>query len=280
MILSASDVESLFDDVSNAIYLTSGGQKAVYTISHSQFGDVILKLFESGSDIQRIEREIKAMTLMAIKNTPKIFESGEITTTVGTVFYVIEQKISGTTLSEKIKIEGSLKFDEVIPYAHALLDILAEAESKNIVHRDIKPSNIMIDDAGALWLFDYGIARHLEMDSLTNTSDVMGASTPGYAPVEQFRNRKGEIDSRSDLFSVGVTLYECLTGGNPYYHNAKGPLDVLDKVENERLPKLSGFTSDGEFEDLIYELTQPTQEHRPISAADAAEWINQIMEKL
>jgi serine/threonine protein kinase len=98
-----------------------------------------------------------------------------------------------------------------------VLEALERAETVQIVHRDVKPDNIMCDGEGNFWLLDFGIARHLELSSLTPTASPFGKMTLGYAPPEQCRNVKGDIDSRADLFALGVTLHECATGRNGFF---------------------------------------------------------------
>jgi len=92
-----------------------------------------------------------------------------------------------------------------------VMEALERAERSQIVHRDVKPENIMQDSAGGFWLLDFGIARHLDLSSLTASGLPYRKMTLGYAPPEQCRNFKREIDSRADLFALGVTMHECAT---------------------------------------------------------------------
>jgi eukaryotic-like serine/threonine-protein kinase len=86
---------------------------------------------------------------------------------------------------------------------------------------------------------DFDIARHLRLESLTATAAAFGQFTWGYAPPEQCRNIKAQIDARSDLFALGVTLYECATGSNPFRKGARDPLEILSRIEGMPLPPLS-----------------------------------------
>lgn len=272
-----SSIHQLFPELTNIEFLVCGGQKHVFSSTHPEYGKLALKVFEDGYDIERVQREVRAVNSLRLESCPRIREEGIKKIGEAGFYYFLEEFIEGEGLDKKLK-SGNLTIPETIDIAFSLLKIIVDAESKSIVHRDIKPSNIIIDQEGKLWLLDYGIARHIDMDSLTNTSDVMAASTPGYAPIEQFRNRKAQIDSRTDLFAIGVTLYECLTGTNPYRVGAGNFFEILDRVETDRLPKLSGLTKDGELEELVFTLTQPRQEHRPLNAEEAFNWINDIKE--
>src|SRR5688572_8842283 len=88
---------------------------------------------------------------------------------------------------------------------------------------------------GDYWLLDFGIARHLDLSSLTPTL-ASGVGTLGYAPPEQYRNWKSDIDSRADLFAVGVTGFEAATGVHPFRDGAKSGAEVIDRIENRLHP--------------------------------------------
>src|SRR5690606_10231964 len=103
---------------------------------------------------------------------------------------------------------------DVVRLSLHTLETLAAAETANVVHRDVKPGNIISCTDGSFWLIDFGIARHLNLHSLTDSNQLWGKGTPGYAPPEQMRNAKPSIDGRSDLFALGVTIYEAASGAN------------------------------------------------------------------
>ena len=142
------------------------------------------------------------------------------------------------------------------------------------MHRDIKPVNIIVDTSGDAWLLDFGIARHLGMLSVTSTSAFMGPHTPGYAPPEQFTNSKREIDTRADLFALGVVLYECIEGSNPFIDGATGAAEVLTRVASTDLPRVTvrpGVSP--AFADLVQSMTRRPLSQRPTSARDALDWL-------
>lgn len=172
---------------------------------------------------------------------------------------------------------GPLNTTRLLRLGLHTLDALSKAEAEQIVHRDVKPQNIMLDAAGHFWLLDFGLARHLTLSSMTPTADPFGKCTPGYAPPEQFRNIKSEIDGRADLFALGVTLYECATGSNPFRHGARNVLDIFRNVETKHLVPLSlKFGSANEFRDLVATMTQKRRDHRPRTVAEALDWMMDI----
>ena len=128
---------------------------------------------------------------------------------------VFEQYIEGVTLTEKVS-KKSLNIKEGLALLITLLDLVCSLEKIGVVHRDIKPDNIICSTNGGYYLIDFGIARHLNQISLTFTHVQVGPHTPGYGAPELFQYRKKEIDSRADLFSIGVVLYEALTGEHPF----------------------------------------------------------------
>jgi serine/threonine-protein kinase len=158
-----------------------------------------------------------------------------------------------------------------------VLEALASAETVRIVHRDVKPENIMQDPAGNYWLLDFGIARHLDLVSLTPTINAFGVGTPGYASPEQFRNMKRDIDNRSDLFALGVALFECVEGVNPLRDGARDNREILHRTETRPLPQISrSVDRAGGLSQLVLAMTRVHRDHRPATAAVALQWIREI----
>jgi serine/threonine-protein kinase len=173
--------------------------------------------------------------------------------------------------------DGPLDFADALRLSGQLLATLVQAESKRIVHRDIKPENVMVDQSQNFWLLDFGLARHLDLESLTATRFQFGVGTLGYSAPEQMRNQKREIDSRADLFAVGVLLYEAVTGTNPFLAGARDQLEVLRRVEQHSLPRLQLHAdSDGAFADFVSALIQKFPSQRPRTIADALTWVLEI----
>lgn len=214
--------------------------------------------------------------LVECDRVPRVYETGSFATPIGECIWLREQRVQGTTLRTRLNA-GALDFGSVIRLGIQLLSTLAQAESKRIVHRDIKPENVMVDDSGNFWLLDFGLARHLDLESLTATRHHFGVGTFGYSAPEQMRNRKREIDGRADLFAVGVLLYECATGSNPFLVGARDQLEVLRRVEQQPLPGLQiPADRDGAFADLVAAIVQKYPTQRPRSVAEALTWMTEI----
>ena len=268
-----------FTDLNNLASLSSGGQKWVFSADHATDGDVVLKLFKpSGtpSEVELVFREMIAVQTVASDRVPEILEHGEIDTQLGRCFWFREQRIAGNDLSNVLQA-GPLNTGRLLRLGRHMLDALSKAEEEQIVHRDVKPQNIMMDATENFWLLDFGLARHLTLTSITPTADPFGKCTPGYAPPEQFRNIKSEIDARADLFALGVTLYECATGSIVFRQVARTVLEVLHNVETKPLVPLSlSFGSANEFRDLVATMTQKRRDHRPLTVAEALDWMRDI----
>ena len=176
-----------------------------------------------------------------------------------------------------MKANGKVPLKMAIEILEALLVTAVELEKNRIVHRDIKPENIIIKKTGGICLLDFGIARHLSMPSLTLTKAHFGPCTPGYAAPEQFRNLKKEIDIRADLFSIGVTIYESISGKNPFIAAGGHPLDALKRTETitPMQFEIPGDTQK-QFIGFLSILMDKFPSRRPNSAETALKWFHAL----
>ncbi|MCS7208418.1 MAG: protein kinase [Fimbriimonadales bacterium] len=158
--------------------------------------------------IARFRREARAAGSLTHPNIVTIFETEEEN---GRYFIVMEY-LEGENLRQKMDREGALPPEEAVRIATQVLDGLAHAHAKGVIHRDIKPENIHILPSGLVKITDFGIARLKHEPNLTMDGQVFG--TPSYMSPEQVQG--GAIDERSDLFSVGVILFEMLAGYKPF----------------------------------------------------------------
>ena len=240
--MDRSKFSEIFPSLSGIEELSSGGYKTVYKAVHPSHGDVVLKIIKPSQDnlelCERIKREIRSSEIVKSDHIPRIFES----CVTGDDFWIIEERIDGKTLREVLKTGKRFSLAEIYSFLETILSIIIKAEQVKIVHRDIKPENIIIGTDGKIWLIDFGIARHLDLDSLTNSNAPFAPCTVGYASAEQFRNRKREIDSRTDLFAIGVVAYEMVSGENFYVKDVRDVFQVIRKIERDPLPaiKISG----------------------------------------
>lgn len=179
----------------------------------------------------RFQQEAKALAKLDHPCIAKVYgqgvtESGEP--------YLVMEFLEGSTLAEKIASEGQQPIEEMVRISIQVCDGLAHAHARKILHRDLKPSNIMLTTAGesnlAVKILDFGIARMQENPEspslhLTKTGELLGS--PFYMSPEQAKG--GRVDERSDLYSLGATLYEALTGGPP--HVGQNPMSTLLRRE-------------------------------------------------
>ena len=155
----------------------------------------------------RFQREIK---LMASLNHPNI-AALRTAFTADNQLYMVMEYVEGTTVAQKLE-RGAIPVPDALNYIRQVLDAVSYAHKQNVIHRDIKPANMMLTPLGTIKLMDFGIARGGEDRSLTMTGTTMGSLS--YMSPEQV---KGEAtDARSDLYSVGVSLYEMVTGQRPF----------------------------------------------------------------
>ena len=277
--IDASWVQAQFPELSEIELLGKGGQKLVFAASHPTDGQVVIKLIHPAQPNEATDREILAVEVIHSSRVPRILDRGNIPVSIGQIIWLREQRIIGLTAREALRA-GPFDAGRLLRLGLHVLEALAEAERAQIVHRDVKPDNIMIDGKGDFWLLDFGIARHLNLQSLTGTGQIWGKFTLGYAPPEQCRNIKPHIDSRSDLFALGVTLYECAKGVHPFRHPPANELDVLKRVETLILPRLQlAFPEADQFCDFVEAMIQKRRDLRPSSAREALTWMQEICTK-
>ena len=252
--------------------MARGGQKIVFDGVHNSYGETVIKLYFQLNDPRSL-REIQIERDLNLSMVPKIYETGTIEYEGTETLYIIEQKVKGTELRKVL--ESGKRFSlEAVTFLEQGLEFIACIENKGIVHRDIKPENIIRADDGRIFFLDFGIARILGADSLTRTGAMMGPHTPGYAAPEQFNNLKKEIDSRADIFSLGVVTYECITGKNPFREGSINALEVLQKTETITPVQYSikGDTQ-SQFMALLGAMMGKYPSRRPRTAKQAIDWL-------
>lgn len=160
------------------------------------------------SFVERFRREARAAASLSHPNVVNIYDVGED----DTIHYIVMEYIDGKTLKERIKQEGALPIAEAVSIGEQIADALDHAHENGIVHRDVKSHNIMIGSRGRVKVADFGIARAVSSQTITHTGSVMGSVH--YFSPEQARG--GYIGEKSDIYSLGVVLYEMVTGELPF----------------------------------------------------------------
>ena len=212
--------------------LGSGGMSTVYlardeTLERSVAVKVLhQEISDQPDQIERFRREARTVAQLSHPNVVAVIDAGED----GGHPYIVFEYVDGETLKQRIERAGPLPVDEATAYAIEIGRGLSAAHSRRLVHRDLKPQNVLIDSEGRAKVTDFGIARSLEADGLTQTGRVLG--TTDYVSPEQAMGRG--VDARTDIYSLGVLLYEMLTGEVPF--TAETVVGVAMKHVNEPMP--------------------------------------------
>ena len=212
----------------------SGGMAVVYkarcTLLNRYVAVKVLRdeFTDNEEFIARFNIEAQAAASLSHQNIVSIYDVG----TEADLHYIVMECVPGITLKDYINEHGALPWETALDYAIQIASGIEQAHKQNIIHRDIKPHNIIITDEGVLKVTDFGIARALNGNTIT-VNDSMGSVH--YFSPEQARG--GYTDEKSDIYSLGVVLYEMLTGHVPF--EADSPVSVaLMHIQEEPLPIL------------------------------------------
>ena len=212
--------------------LGSGGMSTVYLARDETLDRPVAvkvmhrEMSEQPDQLQRFRQEARAVAQLSHPNVVAVIDAGED----GGHPYIVFEYVEGETLKQRIARTRALEVQDAVAYAIEVAHGISVAHSRNMVHRDIKPQNVLIDVEGRAKVTDFGIARQLEQDGVTATGRVLG--TTDYVAPEQAMGQTA--DPRSDLYSLGVVLYEMLAGDVPFH--ADSQVGVAMKHVNEDLP--------------------------------------------
>ncbi len=212
----------------------AGGMGQVYKVLDREVGQSLaLKLAEPGTlraaGLKRFRRELVLARQAAHPNVCRVYDLGE---SAG-VHYISMEYIDGQTLRDWTQAVGRLSPYQTVKLGRQLCGGLDAIHEQSIVHRDLKPSNIMLDRSGRAVVMDFGLAYHPQSDEITAEDDVLG--TLAYLSPEQAR---GETDRRSDIYSLGLVLFEMLTGKRPPGDGGPVPMGLRDLSEGCPPPSL------------------------------------------
>src|SRR5215213_3847043 len=210
----------------------AGGMSTVYrAVDRTLEREVAIKLMHReiatySDQLERFRREARAVAQLSHAHIVGVIDAGE---DAGRPYIVFEY-VHGETLKDRIRRCGRLPIDESLAYAIEISRALGAAHAALIVHRDVKPQNVLIDPEGSAKVTDFGIARSLEEDGLTADGRVLG--TTDYVSPEQALGH--DVTGQSDIYSLGIVLYEMLVGDVPFH--GENQVAVAMKHVREELP--------------------------------------------
>ncbi len=210
----------------------AGGMSTVYRATDETLQrQVAIKLMNreiatDSDQLERFRREARAVAQLSHPHIVGVIDYGEDDNRP----YIVFEYVEGETLKERIRRNGRLPITEAVAYAIEIARALGTAHARHIVHRDVKPQNVLIDDEGRAKVTDFGIARTLDEEGLTADGRVLG--TTDYVSPEQALGR--HVTGQSDLYSLGIVLYEMLTGEVPF--KGENQIAVAMKHVREELP--------------------------------------------
>jgi len=254
--------------------LGRGGMGKVYKVVDTKIKEkVALKLIrpEVASDkdtIERFSNELRLARKIRHKNVCGMYDLGE---EEGSHFITMEY-VHGEDLKSMIRMSGSLSLGMLLSVGKQVCDGLAEAHSLAVVHRDLKPQNIMIDKNGNAKIMDFGIARSVREKGITGPSVLIG--TPEYMSPEQAEGR--EVDHRSDIYSLGVILYEMATSRVPFEGETALSIAMKHKSEIPKNPKQLNPGIPDDLSGVILKCLEKDKAKRYQSAADLRSELEKI----
>jgi serine/threonine-protein kinase len=253
----------------------SGGMSTVYrafdTVLERQVAIKVMHrdIARDSDQLERFRREARAVAQLNHPHIVGVIDAGEEADTP----YIVFEYIEGETLKARIRRLGRLGVEESIAYAIEIARALHAAHAHHIVHRDVKPQNVLIDTEGSARVTDFGIARTLDEDGLTSDGRVLG--TTDYVSPEQALGHP--VGPQSDIYSLGIVLFEMLTGDVPFH--GENQVTVAMKHVREDLPDLQVRRPEVSAS-LVVVLERATAKNLSMRTPDAATLIAELEEVL
>lgn len=265
--------------------IARGGMARIYKAEQQPLGRIVaLKELITSRDrgetdpqfLQRFFLEASTLSKLSHPNTVRVFDYGQHD---DGSFYMVMEYVQGRTLSRAIRDEGPIQPLRALNIAIEIMRSLQEAHRHSIVHRDLKPSNVMLaetDEGETVKVLDFGIAKVMQENADAITMDDRIVGSPRYMAPEQIRN--GEVDHRTDIYALGVLMYELLVGQPPF--SGGKTLDTLMAHLNDPIPSVrehSPFELPPVLDELITACLAKKPEDRPQSVADLRDALRGVL---
>ncbi len=254
-----------------------GGMGVVYKAHEMSLQRVVAlkilpeRLAKDPSFVKRFAQEARSAAQL---NHPNIVTIHAVGRHEGNYFIAMEY-VRGESLYTVIHDAKRLEVSKALDFACQAAEALAEAHRRGIVHRDVKPPNMIVDEAGRLKILDFGLAKVLHsVSNLTDAGGLLG--TPRYMSPEQCQGQ--ELDARSDVYSLGITLYEMLAGETPF--NAETPLALMKLIVDQPLPSLNevNINVSKDVANVVHKMTAKRKEDRYQNAEELAEALDMLLQ--
>jgi serine/threonine protein kinase len=267
-IVQIDSARAQFPDCEFVAALTPSAQKSAFHVRRDG-KDYCLKIIAPNQTLDRVQREVLAMQALDHPNVVKVLEYEYSAKAGQSRHYMVEEFVAGDDLSAHMVPGQAWPLGKIANVFAPICDGLVALESNKIVHRDLKPSNVRMRPDGSPVIIDFGLARMLDMASLTATIDGAMIGTPRYFSPEQFRGTKRDIDHRTDLYALGVLIYEAAVGRHP---SLVPELQTMDDLSNAVCTSES-YVDDAAFKALaprlqliVRRLLEKERAKRPTSA--------------
>lgn len=257
-----------------------GGMSVVYCARQSGLDRLVavkvllLSKLHQPSAVIRFQMEAEAIGRLKHANIVEVYDAG----TANGLPFIVEEFLEGGTLADRLR-QGPTEIVEAARAIQALAVAVEHAHRHGIVHRDLKPSNVLVAADGKLKVADFGLAKWLESDrGLTETGAIAG--TPAYMASEQVEGRSAEIGPLTDVYALGVLLYEMLAGRPPFVGNAD--VDTLRRVVEDEPASLRSLLPDipRDLEAICAKCLEKPASHRYASAGDLADDVGRFLDGL
>lgn len=253
-----------------SVYLTRFERKGKMTPAALKV--ISLGLLGNEAAMARFDREAAILKQLRHPHIVRLLATGKYRQTP----FIAMEFVDGESMDRAMARRARLSWEEVFEYGVQLCDALQHAHEKGIIHRDLKPSNLMITREGVLKLTDFGIAKDTDVTALTGANSTIG--TAAYMSPEQCKGLR-DLTAKSDLYSLGVVLFELITGRKPFA--AESTVDMFLKHVNEKPPRPSRLVADLPplVESLILQLMEKEPDRRPLDARRVKEAMAEILRK-